>query len=319
MALLLTGASGFIGGAVLRELTARATAKSSPVARALVHARSAGDNVEAVPGDLGRPETLRSLCADVDVVIHVATHISADTADCQRINARGTEALVAEAARAGVRRFLYVSNAAVCGWAVQRGEDEARAVVAPATPVSRSRVAAERAVLDAGGLVLRPLFVYGPGDARFVPAIARAARRLRVRPAGGMARVSVIAVDALAAAIADLVAAPNWSPGVMHANDGQPVSLNEILKTLGRHLGVPAPWLSVPWPLLRLFVRASPAGLLGRAGGKGTVEHRLFLISRDHYFDSSRLWQTLGRSPGPPFYERFAAYRDFYARALAGT
>jgi nucleoside-diphosphate-sugar epimerase len=318
MSLLLTGASGFIGGAVLRELTARAPAESGFVARALVLARSAGDRVEAVPGDLGRPETLRGLCEGVDAVVHVATHISGDVASCQRINARGTEALVAEAVRSGARRFLYVSNAAVCGWAIQQGDDEAHAAVAPATPVSRSRVAAERAVLNAGGLVLRPLFVYGPGDARFVPVIARAARRLRIRPAGGHARVSVIAVDSLAAAIADLVAAPTWSPGVMHANDGQPLSLNEILDTLERDLGVPAPRLSVPWPLLRLLVHALPARLVG-AGGRATVEHRLFLISRDHYFDSGRLWQTLGRPPGPPFRERFGDFRDFYARTLGAT
>ena len=173
-----------------------------------MHARSAGDRIEAVPGDLGQPDTLRGLCEGVDAVMHVATHISGDVASCQRINARGTEALVAEAARAGVRRFLYVSNAAVCGWAIQRGDDEARAAVAPATPVSRSRVAAERAVLNAGGIVLRPLFVYGPGDARFVPAIARAARRLRIRPAGEKPRMSVIARRPRCAAIADLVAAP---------------------------------------------------------------------------------------------------------------
>ena len=206
----------------------------------------------------------------------------------------GLEALVAEAARAGVRRFLYVSNAAVCGWAIQRGDDEARAAGR-----LRRRPSADlgslpsAAVLNAGGLVLRPLFVYGPGDTRFVPAIARAARRLRIRPAGGQARVSVVAVDSLAAAIADLVAAPTWSTGVMHANDGQPVSLNEILATLERALGVPAPRLSVSWPLLRLLVRALPARLVG-GGGRATVEHRLFLISRDHYFDSGRLWQTLG-------------------------
>jgi hypothetical protein len=131
--------------------------------------------------------------------------------------------------------------------------------------------------------------------------------------------VSVIAVDSLAAAIADLVGAPTWSTGVMHANDGQPVSLNEILDVLGRKLDVPAPWLSAPWPLLRLLMRAMPARLLGGVGGKVSVAHRLFLISRDHYFDSSRLWQTLGQSAGQPFHARFGAYRDFYASALGVT
>jgi len=56
---------------------------------------------------------------------------------------------------------------------VHRGASEAGTRVAPATPVSRSRVAAEDAVLDAGGMVLRPMFVYGTGDTRFLPALAR--------------------------------------------------------------------------------------------------------------------------------------------------
>jgi 2-alkyl-3-oxoalkanoate reductase len=313
---LLTGASGFIGGAVLAELAGRARPGGGPLVRALVHARALTGDVERLPADLGAPETLRGACEGVDTVIHAATHIGADAGACARINARGTEALVAEAARAGVRRFVYVSNAAVCGWAVQRGPDEDAAAVQPVTPVSRSRVAAERAVLAAGGLVLRPLFVYGRGDTRFVPAIARALRRrLPFRPAGGHARVSVIAADVLAAAICDLCAAPTWSPGVVHANDGQPPSLNEIVDTLARHLGTARPRLSIPWPLLALAARALP----GHAGARVTAAHRLFLVSRDHTFDSARLWRLLGRAPGPPFAERFAAYRDDYARALAVT
>lgn len=316
---LLTGASGFIGGAILERMQARARPDGGPTVRVLEHRRPVGGDVEVVRGDLGAPRTLRGLCAGVETVIHTATHIGEEEEACQQVNARGTEALVEEAVRAGVRRLVYVSNAAVCGWAVQSGEDEAHAAVAPVTPVSRSRVAAERAVLAAGGLVLRPLFVYGEGDTRFVPTMARALARLRFLVDGGRARVSVIAVDELAAAICDLVAAPSWAPGVMHANDGQPVSLKVIVETLAQQLGTPVPWLSVPWPVARRAVRCVGRRTVGGAAGRTSAEHRAFLVSRDHYFDSARLWQALGRQPGPPFTARLGAHRAFYARILAGA
>ncbi len=310
--LLLTGASGFVGTAVTSYLAAQGQWQ----VRALAHRRTPGTGVaEITQGDLGRPETLRGIAEGVDAALHVASHISDDETACQAVNVQGTEALIAELRRAGVRRLIYLSNASVCGWSVHRGSTEAMVPVRPVTPISRSREAAERAVLAAGGAVVRPLFVYGVGDTRFIPTVDAAVRRWRFVVSRGAARISVIAVQDLARALVGLLDLSELPSEVLHATDGQPVVFRDLLQHLARELRTPAPRVSLPWPLARALVRIRP-GRLGGGAGTRSAEHRLFLVSRDHFFDSQRLWRLLGTLPPAPFHEQFADSVAWYREQL---
>jgi nucleoside-diphosphate-sugar epimerase len=314
---LLTGATGFIGRAVSASLGAR---PDRPV-RLLLHRRAPDGalpvNFEAATGDLGRPETLSGLCAGVDTVLHVATYIGDDPDRLEEVNVRGTEALAAEARAAGVRSFVYVSSAAVYGYAVHRNARETEVAVDPATPISLSRAGAERAVLAAGGLVLRPLFVYGEGDTHFLPVVIRSLERFPFMIGGGRARLSVISVDDLAAALIALAddrgAAP--PPGVYHAADGRPIRFREIATVLGRELGVRRPAFSLPFFLARRVLGSAGGTALSEAG-RASKGHRLFLVAKDHYYDSTKLWELIGTRPGPPFPEQMPKYADWYRTFL---
>jgi 2-alkyl-3-oxoalkanoate reductase len=311
--ILLTGAAGFIGGAVLEGLR---RLPERPL-RLLVHRRLPSGPLpagsETVAADLGRPETLLKICGGVGTVIHAASHIGPERECLEAVNAGGTEALVAQARAAGVRRFIYVSSAAVYGYAVHRGATEAEAKVRPATAVSRSRLLAERAVLGSGGLVLRPLFVYGRGDTRFLPVLIKTMEKFPFLIDGGRARLSVISVDDLARAIVALATEEGSGPlqGIYHANDGRPVSLKEIVDTLAGGLGLSPPGQSLPLFLASPMLRWAGRKTLQRSG-RDSFKHRLFLISRDHYYDSGRLWARVSSRPGPPFAEQFASYADWY-------
>lgn len=314
---LLTGATGFIGRAVCAALR---VPEGRPV-RLLLH-RPAPDETrpagfEAVSGDLGRPETLAGLCEDVDTVLHVATYIGDDQELLEAVNVRGTEALVSEARTAGVRRFVYVSNAAVYGYAVHRGVRETEVAVDPATPISRSRAGAERAVLAGGGRVVRPLFVYGCGDTRFLPVVIRSLERFPFMIGGGRARLSVISVDDLAAALVALADDGGQAPppGVYHATDGQPVRFRDIAAALSDELGLRRPPFSLPYSLARRVLGFSDQTAFPDAG-RASAAHRLFLVAKDHYYDPTKLWELIGTRPGPPFPEQLPKYAEWYRRFL---
>lgn len=318
--ILLTGASGFIGRTVCERLR---LGNDRPV-RLLLHRRAPDTpwpaRVDAATGDLSLPGTLAGICDGIDTVLHIASYIGRDESRLEAVNVRGTEALVSEARRAGVRSFIYVSSAAIYGYAVHRNARESDVTVDPATPISRSRVEAERAVLAAGGLVLRPLFVYGRGDTRFLPVIIRSLERFPFIVAGGRARLSVISADDLAAVLIALANDGGAAPprGVFHATDGQPVRLRDITGSLADTFGLRRPRYSLPFFIARRVLRGSRRTGFPEAS-RESMRHRLFLVSRDHYYDPARLWDTVRPlRPGPPLPEQLPRYADWYRQCLTG-
>jgi nucleoside-diphosphate-sugar epimerase len=316
---LLTGATGFHGRAVLERW-----AVGGPPLRILVHASSPPEprpsGFEIARGDLARPETLKGSCDGVDTVLHLASYVKDDASLCEAVNGEGTEALVREARAAGVRRLITATSTAVYGYAVHRGASEDEAIVRPVTAVSRSRARAERAVLEAGGIVLRPTFVYGAGDTHFLPVIIRTLGRFPVLINGGRARLSVVAVDDLAAVLAAL-ADPDRTPGLsgaFHVNDGRPVSLREIVDALALSVGLKRPVLSLPLGVVGLLSRRPGMRAIQRAG-LDSVRHRMFLVARDHYYDASKLWSAVPVRPGRPLPERLPEFAGWYRRFTAGA
>jgi len=306
--ILITSGSGFLGRYFLEELL-----KSDTTIRALQHDSSIDTPpVEIFKGGLEDPALLDRACEGIDVLVHLATYIGEDAGRCEMVNARGTETLVDIAVSAGVKRILYVSSAGIYGKAIHRDADESEVVAAPYTPISRSRLAAEEAVLDAGGIVIRPLFVYGRGDTRFIPTIIRSVRRLPFIVRGGRARISVITAEDLSRTACALALTPQFSPGIYHANDGCPVRFAEIIQELAALLGTLVPRISLPYKAALMALRLSSPGLLGSRRWSDSTAHRLFLVSYDHFYDSGRLWKETGLSPGPPIIERLKDYYEWY-------
>ncbi|MEU4093296.1 NAD-dependent epimerase/dehydratase family protein [Streptomyces sp. NPDC026673] len=303
---LLTGAAGFTGGAVHRRLRTRGVEL-----RLLVHRRPPAPDPRArlVRGDLTRPGTLRGVCDGVDTLLHLACAVDEDDPRaCDLVNDRGTAALVAEARRAGVRRIVHLSTAAVYGDGPHSGAAEDDLVPAPVSAVSRSRLAGERAVRAAGGVVLRPMFVYGPGDRWLVPHLARTLTALPVTVDGGRARLSLVAVEDLAAAVAALAAA-DWEPvpggEVHHVGHPEPVSVRDLAAALTEHLGVPAAQADITYAEARELL-----------GGRPRALRHLALFGRDHHYDSTGIWRRTGHTPGD-FATRFAAAAPWYRAHLA--
>ncbi|GAA2142800.1 hypothetical protein GCM10009760_28370 [Kitasatospora kazusensis] len=268
--------------------------------------------VEVVHGDLGDAASLRGICTGVDTVVHLASLIGGDAESCHRVNVLGTGALLAEAQRAGVRRIVQLSTTAVYRDGVHRGATESALPLEPGSVTSRTRLQAERLVLAAGGTVVRPHLVYGRGDTWVIPAVAELLGRMPHWIDGGRARVSMIAVDDLARALAALVLGPP-SPGggqVYHACHPEPVRVRDLLTLVSGQLGLPLPSGDLPYEQAVARLVASEGAHWAR---------RLSLLGVDHWYESSRLWQRTGCDPGPGLAGRFADHAPWYrARSGAG-
>lgn len=301
---LLTGATGFIGGAVARALAAHPDVELSVLVRRPARAPAARE----LFGDLTRPDSLIGHCRGIDTLVHAASYVGTGPEQCAAVNDRGTAAILDEADRARVQRILYISTAAVYGPGPHRDARPEQLVPAPSSPASRTRLMAEKLVRAAGGVVLRPYLIYGVGDRWFIPGLVSLIRLLGSLPNTDQVRLSTIAVDDLAGAVAGLVTrAEAVPPGtVLHANHPTPTKLHTVIETVARHTGL-------------LLTNQNICGKhLSRAGDtKGRIARHRAMVSSDHWYASKRIWRLTNRDPGAGFTETFPRYAPWYRIELS--
>ncbi|WP_233521472.1 NAD-dependent epimerase/dehydratase family protein [Streptomyces triticagri] len=310
------GGTGFTGGAIVRHLTSpggtRTGGGSTPPVRVLARQPAEpAPGTEQVSADLTDPRSLRGSCAGVDTIIHAASYVGSDAKRCHDVNYAGTQALLEEAATAGVRSVVYISTTAVYGHGPHRGPDETALTPAPVSAASRWRLAAERAVLDtdAEGVILRPHLVHGHGDRHVLPVLAQLLRRVGGLPDGVSGRSSMVCVDDLARVAVALARSPTEQGAggaVHHVAHPRPVRMHDVLDALSRTLGLP------PGPALTAAEhRRRTTEFMPRLS-----DHQYALLTQDHWYDSSSIWRRTGLDPGPGFEARFAAAAEWYARTL---
>jgi nucleoside-diphosphate-sugar epimerase len=262
---LLTGATGFVGRHLLRDLTARG-----------YQVRTAGrGSAPAIPGtdhvtigDLGTPIDWRRPLDGVDHVVHSAglAHADGDIPEGRYrvVNTEATLAL-AQAARAmGVRRFVFLSSIrAQSGPVSDKPLSEADAP-APTDAYGRSKLAAEQglAELDLDWIALRPVLVYGPGVKANMAALVKLARLPLPLPLGGLAAErSLLAIENLAEAVAFALTEACPARRAYIVSDPEPLSVAEMLAAMRAGLGRGPGLMPVPSSLLALAAR-----LAGRSG-----------------------------------------------------
>lgn len=189
MTVALTGATGFVGKALLKRLL-----DEGYHVKTLIRRDNLPDhkNLTKMRGDLTDPDALQALCDGVSSVIHCAGLTKAlRREDMIKVNENGTKAIVRAAQAAGVNRFLYISSLA------------ARA---PEVSIyAQSKRDGERAfdtiTDDMGWDILRPPAVYGPGDTQVLTFFKMIKNRLALIAGPKHARISMIYIDDLVDAI----------------------------------------------------------------------------------------------------------------------
>lgn len=250
MRAFVTGASGFIGSHLVRVLTA-----GGWTIRAFVHNTPLIEmpGVESVVGDIRDAGTLEIAMAGVDVVFHLAAAVGSIVTNphaFREVNVNGTKAVLAAAQRSGVGRVVHFSSIGVLG-AVKAGDmatEEYPPV--PRTLYDKSKLAAEEAarLAAAKGLnvvVIRPGWVYGPGDRRTFKFIRAICQRKFALIAGAPGLQTPVYIDDLVAGI--ILVAANGRPGtVYHLAGDEILSAEEMARIVAAACGVVGPRIKLP-------------------------------------------------------------------------
>jgi nucleoside-diphosphate-sugar epimerase len=261
MLLALTGATGFIGQHLLRELPKRGYRLRMLLRRpASVPMRTAS----AVIGDLARPQNMSAALEGVDAVIHsagLAHGMSGVPEDDYRVlNTEATIGLARAARRAGAKRFVFLSSIrAQCGPTADTVLTEA-VEPRPTDAYGKSKLAAERglAELDLDWVSLRAVLVYGPGVKGNMAQLMRLARSPFPLPLASLrARRSLLALENLLAAIEAVLVAPGTLRRVVIAADPQALTVCEMIAAMRSGLGRQPNVFPLPAALIELLLRAA--------------------------------------------------------------
>jgi nucleoside-diphosphate-sugar epimerase len=257
----LTGATGFIGQFLLRELPKRGYRLRVLLRRpSIVPIESAS----AVVGDLERPQNMAAALADIDAVIHsagIAHAMSGVPEDDYRVlNTEATVRLARAAQRTGVKRFVFLSSIrAQCGASAEHILTEAL-TSQPTDAYGRSKLAAEQALAELGidWVALRLVLVYGAGVKGNMQQLVRLARSPYPLPFAHLkARRSLLALENLVTAIESVLAAPQRLARPFIVSDTQALTVAEMITALRRGLGRRPGLVPVPQRLLELGLQAA--------------------------------------------------------------
>ncbi len=240
--LVMTGCTGFVGSATLEAALGAGHAVRALTRRDM----PAREGVEWVRGTLSDEASLADLCKGSDAVIHIAALTNTpDPNDFEAANVTGTQAMIAAAKAAGLRRFVFVSS-------LSAREPKLSAYGA-------SKAKAERLV-EASGLdwtIVRPPAVYGPRDTDMFE-LFRSARMgiVPLPPGGGTSLIHVQDLAELLVALADTSVPKRLFQRVFEPDDGRQGgwSHKEMAQAIGRAVGRNA-----------VFAPHLPAGILGMA------------------------------------------------------
>ena len=287
MRVLVTGATGFVGGALIQQLMACGSSGVSgagavPAASFEIVAgvrqpsqRLPASIEQCTVGGLSRDTDWSDALRGADAVVHCAArvHVMQDTAQdplsaFRSVNVEGTLNLARQAAAAGVRRFVFVSSIKVNGEATVLGRPfRADDSPAPQDAYGISKHEAEAGLrqlaIDSGMevAIVRPPLVYGRGvGANFRAMMGAVARRLPLP----LARIkhnrrSMVALGNLVDLLVICISHPAAANRTFLVSDGEDLSTSQLLQRLGQALGRPARLVPVPVRWLEFG-----AALLGR-------------------------------------------------------
>ena len=275
MRVYVTGASGFVGSHVARDL------------------REQGAEVRDEFVDLADRAGLERAMDGCDAVFHVAALYSFDepAGELERVNVEGTRNVLAACAARGVRRLVHTSSSATCGPVPGRAatEGDSPPPWELSVPYKWTKLEAERLVLESGldAVVVNPTTPVGEGDWRPTPT-GRMIRGVALGRYRAFLDIGLNVVDVRDVARGHVLALEHGRGGERYLLGGADLPLAELFAAVCDLAGRPRPRLRIPYAAVRL---AALAGLVNRQ------EARLARLPA--YFSWAKAERELGYRPGP--------------------
>lgn len=300
MTILVTGASGSLGRALVGKLLARGT-PLRVFDRRLPETRPAG--VDHVVGDLGDAAAVDSAVAGVDIVIHAGAVMKGTWPEHQRGTVEGTRNVVEACRKHGVKQLVHISSMSVIDWA---GSDE-RPVneEAPLEPrpdkrgeYTRAKLEAERIVVAAAAsglpcVILRPGQIFGGGIPLINGAVARKAAGRWLVLGDGKLELPLVYIDDVVQAILAAIDKRVTHGEIVQIIDPEHMTQEDVLAAAGGAM----PILRVPRRLVLALGKLSelPLAAIGKQSPIGSYRLKSAL-ARLHY-ESDRAKTLLGWRP----------------------
>ena len=311
MNVLVTGAGGFLGGAIAEKLVARGENVRNFSRRKYDRLEKMG--VEQYQGDLGDESAVTRACQGCDLVFHVAAKagIWGKAEDFYQANVTGTENILKACRRWNIKRLVYTSSPSVIFDGTDMdGVDES--VPYPdhyKAHYPRTKALAERKVLasaskDFAAVALRPHLIWGPADTNLIPGILARGEKGRIRRIGGKGKlVDCTYIDNVVEA--HLAAAERLEPGASLAgkayfiSQDEPIDIWDFIARILECAGLPP-----------VKGQVSP-GLAYAAGVACEVVYKIFPslgeppvtrftaeeLATSHWFDNSAARRDFGYRP----------------------
>ena len=265
MKVFITGATGFIGGAVARKLLERgytvACLVRAPNSTRAHQLRAEGATL--VHGDITEAETMREAMAGTDIVFHIAGWYKVGVVDpspALPTNVKGTRTVLELAQELGIPNIVYTSAAAVLGNTYGRTVDERYHRSAPfVTEYTRSKMLAYEIAQDfvAQGLPIRivmPGGVYGPGDHSVLALFLRAYLKGRLPiVVGADSGMTLAHVDDIAEG--HILVGEKGEAGAKYILAGPTLTYGEMLRLVAKIAGRTPPFLLSSWPIIPTLIQ----------------------------------------------------------------
>jgi len=316
----VTGAGGFTGSYLCKALIEKGYDVTALVRQSTDRTQLDQLGVRCVIGDLADPASLKGCLEGMEIVFHVAALYRQEGVSKGMfftVNLEGTRALLDEAVRAGVKRFVHCSTVGVQGEIAHPPATE-EAPYNPGDHYQVSKLEGEKLALSyfssgkIDGVVVRPVGIYGPGDTRFLKLFRHIYKGNFKMIGNGDALYHLTFVEDLAQGIILAGITPQASGQIYTIGGNDYLPLNQLVRMLSEILEKPVSKLRIPvWPV---YAAAFMCEMICRPLGiePPLYRRRLDFFTKDRAFDISKAKKQLNYSPAVPLKEGLTRTAQWY-------
>lgn len=306
MKVLITGAAGFIGQHLLRSL--------QPICQEIHcvirdpskwrHPALAANQLELIEGDLAERRTYDQLPSRVDAVVHLAASLGSwdmRESSIMADNAVATQQLLDWFKRAAARQFIFVSTPGVQGFGHRLAKEDLP--YAPRGLYEISKAVAEKRVThcplnpEQYWTILRPDFVYGPGDYRRLKLYRRIKSRRWFRIGDGCSVLRPTFVEDVAEAIVRCIGDHAAQNQIYNVAGPELLTVDEYIQAIATSLGVKLPGLRIPVGLLNMAATLCEAGARISKSQPIMTRSQVEFLTQDHGTAIGKIHRHLGFTP----------------------
>jgi len=324
MKVLVTGATGFLGKYVVKELVAegyfvRAFGRNKAVGQSLV-----SDQVEFFKGDLSSKQAVEEACKGVEMVVHAGalSTVWGPWESFYQANVLGTQHVLEASRTNKIKRLVYVSSPSI--YAAPKDQIGIKEEDAPTenhlNNYIKSKILSENlfpAYPDVPSIILRPRGLFGVGDTSILPRVLKLSQKIGIPLIKeGKQLMDMTCVENVALAIALALKADRAEGQVYNITNGEPTPFKELIEEALQGLGLPIRYKKLPAFLLGGL--ASSLEVLYRVlplkGEPPLTRYTYYLLRYSQTLDISKAREELGYEPRISIKEGIAQYVQDYRK-----